>query len=77
MSSQKPYLRSIIPRGIGRNLGTALRGQPTGIAGATALTAGALLTGIGYTVGRILLPRGANFTRGRWPTMAELEAVGS
>lgn len=76
VSSEKSYLWSIIPRGIGRNLGNALCGQPTAIAGVMALTLGVLMTGIGYTVGRILLPRDANFTRGRWPTMTELGAVG-
>ena len=76
MPSRKPYLRSIIPGGIGRNLGKALRGQPTGLASAMALIAGVLLTGIGYLVGRIRLPRNPKFTPVRWPTMTELGAVG-
>jgi glycosyltransferase involved in cell wall biosynthesis len=77
MSSEKPYLRSIIPRAIGRNLGKALRGEPIGIAGAAALTVGVIMTGIGYVVGRIRLPRNPRFTPVRWRTMAELGAVGS
>ena len=56
MSSEKSFLRSIIPRAIGRNLVKALRGQPSGIAGVMALTGGVLINGIGYSVGRIRLP---------------------
>jgi hypothetical protein len=75
MSSEKSYLWSIIPRGIGRNLGKALCGRPIGIAGAMAITLGVLMTGIGYTVGRIRLPRNAKDTRARWPTITELATV--
>jgi cellulose synthase/poly-beta-1,6-N-acetylglucosamine synthase-like glycosyltransferase len=75
-SSEKPYLRSIIPRAIGRNLGRAVRGQPSGIAGMTALTGGVLINGIGYTVGRIRLPSNTTSTQVRWPTMTELGAIG-
>ena len=32
---------------------------------------GVLATGIGYPVGRIRVPRGTNFTGGRWPTMID------
>jgi len=38
---------------------------------------GVVMTGIGYVVGRIRLPRNPKFTPVRWPTMAELGAVGS
>ena len=76
MSSEKSYLWSIIPRAIGRNLGEALSGQPDGIARAMALAVGVLTTGIGYAVGRIRLPRNIESTQVRWPTMAELGAVG-
>jgi len=54
-----------------------VRGEPIGIAGAVALTVGVVMTGIGYVVGRIRLPRNPKFTPVRWPTMAELGAVGS
>ena len=75
MSSEKSYLRSIIPRAIGRNLGKALRGQPDGIANVLALTAGVLINGIGYTLGRIRLRGKTTSTQVRWPTMTELRAV--
>jgi hypothetical protein len=76
MSSQKPYLRSIIPRAIGRNLGKALRGEPIGIAGLVALAVGVVMTGIGYTAGRIRFPRNEKFTQVRLPTPAKVGAVG-
>jgi hypothetical protein len=76
MSSEKSYLWSVIPRAIGRNLGQALSGQPDGIARAMALAVGVLTTGVGYAVGRIRLPRNIESTQVRWPTMAELSAVG-
>ena len=76
MSSEKPYLWSIIPRAIGRNLGKALQGQPSGIAGVMALTGGVLINGIGYSVGRIRLPGNTTSTQVRWPTMTELGAIG-
>ena len=76
MSSEKSYLRSIIPRAIGRNLVKALRGQPSGIAGVMALTGGVLINGIGYSVGRIRLPGNTTSTQVRWPTMTELGAIG-
>ena len=76
MSSEKSYLRSIIPRAIGRNLVRTLRGQPSGIACVLALAAGLLMNGIGYTAGRILLPRYMRCTQMQWPTMVDLGAVG-
>ena len=76
MSSEKSYLGSIIPRAIGRNLGMALRGQSSGIAGVMALTVGVVMNGIGYTAGRIRLPGNTKSTHVRWPTMTEHGAVG-
>ena len=76
MSSEKSYLWSTIPWAIGRNLGEALSGRPDGIARAMALAVGVLTTGIGYAVGRIRFPRNIESTQVRWPTMADLGAVG-
>ena len=76
MSSEKSFLRSIVPRAIGRNLVKALRGEPSGLAGVMALTGGVLINGIGYTAGRIRLPGNTKSTQARWPTMTELGAIG-
>jgi glycosyltransferase involved in cell wall biosynthesis len=76
MSSEKSYVWSTIPWAIGRNLGEALSGRPDGIARAMALAVGVLTTGIGYAVGRIRFPRNIESTQVRWPTMADLGAVG-
>ena len=55
LSSEKSYVRSVIPLGISRSLGLAARGKPVNIAAAIALTVGVAITGAGYTVGRMQL----------------------
>lgn len=56
LSSERAYLTSAIPRGIGHQLGRAARGHRAGVAGAGALVAGVALTALGYMSGTIHPP---------------------
>ncbi len=53
LSSERAYVTSVIPRGVLRGVGDALRGRPAGLARAAAMIAGVLITASGYAVGRV------------------------
>ena len=52
LASERSYVRSTIPRGVGRSLWKAVRGRPSGLLSAFALVMAVLTTGFGYFVGR-------------------------
>ncbi|HEV3066883.1 MAG TPA: glycosyltransferase [Streptosporangiaceae bacterium] len=52
LASERSYVRSTIPRGVGRSLWRAARGRPSGLLSAFALVMAVFLTGFGYFVGR-------------------------
>jgi GT2 family glycosyltransferase len=52
LSSERSYVRSTVPRGIGRSLRTALQGRLAGLLSALALVSAIMVTGAGYLVGR-------------------------
>ena len=49
--SETAYLRTVIPKGIGRSVVAALRGDPTAAHAALVLGAGAAVTSAGYAIG--------------------------
>jgi hypothetical protein len=59
LSSERRYLAEVLPRGIGRELWRALRGEPSGAARAGAIVIGLLTSGVGFavTTAARLLPR--------------------
>ena len=52
LASERSYVRSTIPRGIGRSLWQAARGRPSRLLSAFALMLAVLVTVVGYYVGR-------------------------
>ena len=52
VSSERAYVRTAVPRGVGRSLAGAARGQLTGLAAALALVFAVAAAGAGYLVGR-------------------------
>ena len=52
LASERSYVRSTIPRGVGRSLWKAVCGRPSGLLSAFALVMAVLTTGFGYVVGR-------------------------
>jgi GT2 family glycosyltransferase len=52
LASERSYVRSTIPRGVGRSLWRAARGRPSGLLSAFALVLAVFTTGFGYLVGR-------------------------
>jgi glycosyltransferase involved in cell wall biosynthesis len=56
LASERSYVRSTIPRGVGRSLADAARGRLAGLASALALVLAVVLAGVGYVVGRAARP---------------------
>ena len=52
LSSERVYVIKTLPRGIARNLGDTLRGDPAGLARAAAIAVGVATTALGYAEGR-------------------------
>ncbi|MGA2757608.1 MAG: glycosyltransferase family 2 protein [Solirubrobacteraceae bacterium] len=52
LSSERRYVRSVLPRAVGRELAGAVRGHPDGLARASAITAGLAITAAAYGRGR-------------------------
>ncbi len=57
LASERSYVRSTIPRGVGRSLLTAARGRRAGVLSALALISAVMVTGAGYLVGRVAARR--------------------
>ncbi len=55
LSTEQAYTLRVLPRGVGRGLGLALRGQASGLASAVAILVGFTCTVAGYGVGRARL----------------------
>jgi GT2 family glycosyltransferase len=53
LASERSYVRSTIPRGVGRSLLTAARGKLAGLLSALALVSAVLVTGAGYLTGHV------------------------
>jgi glucosyl-dolichyl phosphate glucuronosyltransferase len=53
LSSERSYTMRVLPMGVLRGMGSALRGDPWGIGRAAAIVLGLLLTTTGYVVGRM------------------------
>lgn len=56
LASERSYVRSTVPRGVGRSLAGAARGDLTQIASALALVLAVVVTGAGYLMGRVAGP---------------------
>jgi GT2 family glycosyltransferase len=54
LSTERAYVRSVLPRGVARGLGDALRGDLPGAGRAAAIVVGLGVTAAGYLVGRTL-----------------------
>ena len=65
LASERSYVRSTIPRGVGRSLAAAARGRLAGMATALALVTAVVVTSVGYVVGRIAVSRGDGRTAPR------------
>ena len=52
LSSERSYVRSVLPRAVLRDLASAARGRPDGLARASAITAGLAITAAAYGRGR-------------------------
>jgi glycosyltransferase involved in cell wall biosynthesis len=61
LRSERAYARSVLPRAVARELGSALRGHYAGVLRAGAIVGGLLFTGVAYAEGR---------ARARWPAPA-------
>jgi len=53
LASERSYVRSTLPRGVARELGRGLRGQPAGWLAAALIVVGLGITGTGYLLGRL------------------------
>jgi glycosyltransferase involved in cell wall biosynthesis len=53
LASERAYVRSAIPRAVGRSLARAARGRVTGLGTAVALVTAVMWTATGYLVGRV------------------------
>ena len=53
LASERAYVRSVLPRAVGRELGRALRGHPAGLGTAVLIVAGVCAAGGGYLRGRL------------------------
>ncbi|MEZ0064844.1 glycosyltransferase involved in cell wall biosynthesis [Streptacidiphilus sp. MAP12-20] len=51
LATERAYVLRVLPAGIARGLGDTLRGRPSGLGRAGAITAGALITAAGYAAG--------------------------
>jgi GT2 family glycosyltransferase len=67
LSAEKQYLRSVVPRGLIRALGSALRGDRSAALTVVALCAGVVVTAVGYLIGSVRLRR-SSLTRHESPT---------
>ncbi|HEY6275280.1 MAG TPA: glycosyltransferase, partial [Streptosporangiaceae bacterium] len=56
LASERSYVLSTIPRGVGRSLERAARGKLSGLGSAAALVLAVLITAVGYAVGRVAGP---------------------
>jgi GT2 family glycosyltransferase len=56
LASERSYMRSTVPKGVGRSLANAARGRLAGLASALALVLAVMLAGAGYAVGRAAGP---------------------
>lgn len=54
LSSERAYATRTLPQGVLRGFGDAVRGDLSGIARAFSITAGLVITGFGYCIGKIL-----------------------
>jgi GT2 family glycosyltransferase len=59
LSTERGYTLKVLPMGVLRGLGDALRGDLSGLGRASAIVLGFSLTALGYLVGRIRTPRAA------------------
>lgn len=59
LSTERSYTLKVLPMGMLRGLGDALRGDLSGLGRASAIVLGFSLTALGYLVGRIRTPRAA------------------
>ena len=59
LAAERTYTRSTLPRGIGRGLRQALRGDPGGLLRAAAIIVGLAVTTLGYVEGRLARGDGA------------------
>ena len=62
LASERSYMRSTVPRGVGRSLASAARGQLAGLASALALVLAVVLAGAGYALGRVAGPLAGRVT---------------
>ncbi|MEU3557015.1 glycosyltransferase family 2 protein [Streptomyces fragilis] len=58
LESERRYVARVLPAGVLRGLGDAVRGRPGGAARAGAIVAGVLVTAAGYLVGTVRTRRG-------------------
>jgi GT2 family glycosyltransferase len=56
LTSERSYVRSTVPRGLGRSLGGAARGHLIQVVSALALVCAVVVTGAGYATGRVAGP---------------------
>jgi hypothetical protein len=56
LASERSYVRSVVPRGVGRSLAGAARGHLTQVVSALALLFAVVVTGFGYVAGRVAGP---------------------
>ena len=68
LASERAYMRSVIPRALVMALTGAARGRRAGLATALALIGAVVITGTGYTVGRLAASATARYAIGtvRW-----------
>ena len=68
LASERAYMRSVIPRALVMALTGAARGRRAGLATALALIGAVVITGTGYTVGRLAASATARYAVGtvRW-----------
>ena len=62
LASERSYMRSTVPRGVGRSLASAARGQLAGLASALALVLAVVFAGAGYALGRAAGPLAGRVT---------------
>lgn len=58
LESERRYVARVLPVGVLRGLGDAVRGRPGGAGRAGAIVAGALVTAAGYAAGTVRIARG-------------------
>ncbi|QZT62303.1 glycosyltransferase [Mycolicibacterium austroafricanum] len=66
LATERRYLLNTIPRGIVHNLGRAMGGNASGIIAAMAITIGVVITGLGYTAGRVRASRPSTQSQPKW-----------